>query len=615
MSMPTPPAIDPPTTDSGASRRAPRCGRPRLVAFDYDGTLTTSSRPSDDTLAALARLRADGVQLVLSTGRILDELLAEFADVADHFDALVVENGAVIDIDGRRITTAPPVDPALSAGLATCGVAHRSGDVIVAGAAADEHIVLDQLARLGLECQLVHNRSELMILPSGVNKGVGLHAALARLGVSPHDTIAVGDAENDHSLLTAAELGVAVANAVDSLAGVADVVLDEPDGAGIRSLVDDLTADATLWHRRRHPELTVGIGSDGRPVQIPAHPTNMIVTGGSGGGKSYLAGLIAEQLIDLDYSVLVVDPEGDHVGLDALRPAVVLGDDGPPPSPDTVVNLLKRSDACVVVDLSALTPDGRHDYLTDLPAKVEASRRTLGRPHWVIIDEAHQSITATEAALGAIDPAASGYCLITWRPDELPAPLVAGTDTVLALTADDPDTTVVDLIAAITDRPRRDIAQLLTGPSGSVLVATRHTTGPPQLAHIAPRHTAHLRHEHKYDADGTSPHRAFWFRDEHDRPSGAVAHNLHELETELAHCDRTILRHHAPLGDFSRWILHVFHDRQLAAAVAAIEATITRSSPAASIDAARLDLVHELHRRHHRRPDPSTTERVNFLPR
>ena len=556
-------------------------------------------------MGALARLRADGVRLVLCTGRILDELLAEFADVADHFDALVVENGAVISIAGRRLTTAPPLDAALSAGLANCGVAHRTGHVLIAAAAADEHLVLDQLSQLGLECQLVHNRAELMVLPSGINKGVGLRAALAELGVSPHDTIAVGDAENDHSLLAAAELGVAVANAVHSLIRIADVCLDEPDGDGIRSLVDDLTADANLWDHRSRPEITVGHDSNGQPVRIPAHPTNMIVTGGSGDGKSYLAGLIAEQLIDLDYSVLVIDPEGDHVGLDALRSAVVLGDDGPPPEPAIVVSLLKRSDACVVVDLSTLDPERRDSYLTDLPATVEASRRSLGRPHWVIIDEAHNSITATEAARGAIDPAASGYCLVTWQPDQLPPALLAGTDIIVALTTTEPDPTIVELIAAIANRPRRDIADLLTGPTGNVLVATRDTTVPPRLAHIRPRHTEHLRHEHKYDLDGTPPHRAFWFRDEHDRPTGIVAHNLHELEAELAHCDRTILRHHAPLGDFSRWINDVFHERQLAATVASIEATITPSSAAATIDAARLDLVHELHRRHHRPTEPA----------
>ncbi|MDH3300422.1 MAG: HAD-IIB family hydrolase [Acidimicrobiia bacterium] len=573
-------------------------GRPRLVAFDYDGTLTVADRPTHAVLAALARARAFGLLVVLITGRILDELVVEFPDVADHFDALILENGALVDVGSRHLTTASAIDPAVLTSLANRRIEHRSGKVIVAASAADEHSIVDELNQLGLEYQLIHNRSELMIMPSGVNKGVGFEAALGELGVSPHDTVAIGDAENDHSLLNTAELGVAVANAVDSLRRVADVVLDRPDGEGVIDLIDDLTSTAALWHRRQRLLLTLGNDADGEPVHIPAHPGNLIITGGSGGGKSYLAGLLAEQLVDLDYSVLVVDPEGDHVGLDALRPAVVLGDTGPAPPPDIVVNLLKRSDSCVVIDLSALTGDDRRRYLADLPAAVEICRRMYGRPHWVFIDEAHRSVS-DEAAVGAIDLAGSGYCLITWRPDELPPPFVAGTDTVLALTTSDPGPDTVDLVAAVARVPRRHVAERLAGPTGSVLVAARALPGQLRLAHLGTRQTRHFRHEHKYDAEGTPSHRAFWFRNQHDQPTGAVAHNLHELETELSRCGRSVLRHHAPLGDFSRWINDVFHYRRLAARIAAIEAAIKPSSPAATIDAARLELIRELHQRHH----------------
>jgi hydroxymethylpyrimidine pyrophosphatase-like HAD family hydrolase len=47
-----------------------------------------------------------------------------------------------------------------------------------------------------------------MVLPSGVNKATGLMAALDELGV---DHARVVGAENDHSLLGACGLGVAVA--------------------------------------------------------------------------------------------------------------------------------------------------------------------------------------------------------------------------------------------------------------------------------------------------------------------------------------------------------------------------------------------------------------------
>ena len=104
------------------------------------------------------------------------------------------------------------VPAGLASALSRRGVACRRGEVLLACSGADEQAVLEEVRRLGLECQLTRNRAELMVLPAGVSKGTGLAAGLADLGISAHNAVAVGDAENDHSLLAAAELGVAVAN-------------------------------------------------------------------------------------------------------------------------------------------------------------------------------------------------------------------------------------------------------------------------------------------------------------------------------------------------------------------------------------------------------------------
>ena len=84
--------------------------------------------------------------------------------------------------------------------------------MLIACSAADEPAALEVIRELGLDCQLVRNRSEMMILPAGVTKGGGVREALDDLGLSPHNTIGVGDVENDHSLLDICEIGVAVAN-------------------------------------------------------------------------------------------------------------------------------------------------------------------------------------------------------------------------------------------------------------------------------------------------------------------------------------------------------------------------------------------------------------------
>ena len=73
--------------------------------------------------------------------------------------------------------------------------------------------------------------------------------------------------------------------------------------------------------------------------------------------------------------------------------------------------------------------------------------------------------------------------------------------------------------------------------------------------------------------------------------TGTVARNLAELEDVLSRRDRSVLRHHCPRHDFSRWVGDVLHDWVLAARLAAIEETIEEHSHATSVDTARLDLV------------------------
>ena len=92
-----------------------------------------------------------------------------------------------------------------------------------------------------------------MVLPAGITKGSGLGAVLAEMNLSAHNTIAVGDAENDLALLHAAEVGAAVANAVPSLAAHADLRLGSRDGTGVAELLAGplLAGQQRLCPRRR----------------------------------------------------------------------------------------------------------------------------------------------------------------------------------------------------------------------------------------------------------------------------------------------------------------------------------------------------------------------------
>lgn len=570
----------------------------RAVAVDFDGTLADGS-VTPDALIALDEARSRGIRVILVTGRIMEELRAVFPEVDDHVDVIVAENGALVvgPIGVRQL--AATVDRAVSEALTTRGVAHRDGQVLVACAASDEPAAMDVIREFGLECQLVRNRDELMIVPAGVTKGSGLLEALGDLGLSHHNTLGVGDAENDHSLLDVCEIGVAVANAVDAIRAHADVVLALPNGQGVADLLrGPLLAGRAHVHPGRW-QIALGIDDTGEEVALSASQLNVAICGGTGEGKSYLAGLICEQLVRLGYSLVVFDPEGDHVGLAELRGVLVTGgSERPLADPAEVVRLLRHRYATVVVDLSHLDAAHQTAYAAGLPAEVEAQRATTGLPQWVVVDEAHGPIGRTGAALGVFNPMAKGYLLVTWQPEELSADALAALDVVIALGSPHPADQLVNLTAAVADMPRAQIARLLDGPTGRAVMARRDHPRQATAFTLGPRNTPHLRHEHKYNRAGVEHAHHFHFRTVPDTPTGAIAANLSELQAELVRCDRGVLRHHCPRHDFSRWISDVFHDKPLAVELAAAEVQLGAQSPAAVVEQVRVALIAALQARH-----------------
>jgi hydroxymethylpyrimidine pyrophosphatase-like HAD family hydrolase len=129
------------------------------------------------------------------------------------FDRVVAENGAVLYDPATRSVRSlgepPPVTFANE--LRRRGVEPVSiGHVIVATWTPHETTVLEVIRDLTLELQVVFNKGAVMVLPSGINKATGLQMALADLGLSFHDTVGIGDAENDQAFLAACECGVAV---------------------------------------------------------------------------------------------------------------------------------------------------------------------------------------------------------------------------------------------------------------------------------------------------------------------------------------------------------------------------------------------------------------------
>jgi hypothetical protein len=170
---------------------------------------------------ALKRVSASGRKLILATGRQLTELQEVFPEYA-VFDRIVAENGAVLyrpDTRESKLLANPP-PPEFVAELRRRGVQPLSlGQCIVATWHPFASTVLEVIRDMGLELQIILNKDAVMVLPSGVNKGSGLQIALNELRFSPHNTVGVGDAENDDAFLAMCGCSVAVANALPGSEG------------------------------------------------------------------------------------------------------------------------------------------------------------------------------------------------------------------------------------------------------------------------------------------------------------------------------------------------------------------------------------------------------------
>ena len=539
------------------------------VAIDYDGTLAESDRPHPQALAALREMRASGRRVVIVTGRILSDLRATFPDVDDYADLIIAENGTVLARGPERRVLTAPLPGSLASALAARGVRFSAGEVLLACDAADEAVVLAEVRRLGLECQLARNRNALMVLPAGASKGAGLAAGLEELGISCHNAVAIGDAENDHSLLAAAELSVAVGNAVMSLKTEADIILTEADGLGVASFLRGPVISGRQRIRPRRWCVSLGGLEDGSAAAIPASQVNVLVTGVAQRGKSYVAGLIAERLIRLGYSVVVIDPEGDHAGLGRLPGVLVAGTGGRLPSPADLARLVRHHSGGVVLDLSAVPTAERIGYLRAAQQELETLRAETGLPHWVIIDEAQVPLARDAGTF--FEPAATGYCLVTHRPEDLRPEAMLAIDVIIALPGDH-EARTADLLAAAGSLSHASAAALLrsVGPGQAVLV-DRARPGIGLVFAIGPRETGHMRHWHKYSAGQLRADRRFYFRRDWHTTTGATAGSVGELERELRVCDDEVILHHCEQGDFSRWVEDVLGDPPLAATIAKIE--------------------------------------------
>ena len=263
----------------------------QLIALDLDGTLLNSRKEiSPETVQAIRTVCDAGKTVVFSTGRAVSELTDQIAVLPQVRYAVYASGAGLYDIQEKKTFGLHAIAPALAEKIFSVArpkdlmpqivlpetdiiqTSHMENleryhmgiyrslyeqamtlvpDFYAFAASCREPFLKINLyhadpdervrtrARLdALDLELVYSEvSSLECSARGVSKASGLERLCRFLGISMADCIAVGDADNDLSVLRSAGLGVAMGNAPEHVKNAADRVVSDLDHGGCADAV------------------------------------------------------------------------------------------------------------------------------------------------------------------------------------------------------------------------------------------------------------------------------------------------------------------------------------------------------------------------------------------
>lgn len=533
--------------------------RYQVLASDYDGTLADQGRVDPAIQDKLRQLKATGRRLVLVTGREMKDLVLVFPEW-QIFDYIVAENGALL-VDcatGEETPLGPPPDERFIRQLRERRVHPLSvGKVIVATWEPHEQEVLEAIKATGSELQVIFNKGAVMILPSGINKASGLQALLRQKRLSVHNTVAIGDAENDLSLLQAAECAVAVANALPSVKEMADWITVDTHGKGVAQLIDRLVENdlADLDNTLIRHFLQLGDTTEGSFVISP-YQDGILVSGVTGGGKSTFTTVILDMLIQHEYQFCLIDPEGDYLRFPGVT---VVGSEKAVPPPEEIAQLLLDPGQSLVVCALSVPLADRPSFFSHLLEVLTRLRVEYGRPHWLILDEAHHLVPPASTMVADRMPIDfNNFIIITTSPTAVHPAVLKKIGMIITI-GDNPGYPFQQ-VCEILQRPVPE--QVPAIEEGEICIWRLDTGQPLFKARYLPPRQLRQRHKKKY-ATGDMGDNSFVFTGRHNRLH-LVANNLLLFAHIAEGIDDDTWSWHLHRHDFTNWFRDIVHDEELA---------------------------------------------------
>ena len=248
--------------------------RIRAVFFDIDGTLVGFKHKviTDRTIAALQKLRDQGILLIIASGRPRNLIL----NLKDYpFDGYITMNGTYVTY-GDEVLLDRPIEKSQSALVARISdekgfpCVAFSADVAAINFENEITARLNKLLNIGSfpimpmeefaekypvyqytvyvtpedqETYFSRTRKGTVwhrwhpemadSIPVDASKAVAVEAVLKHLGISREETLSFGDGGNDMAMLQSTGIGVAMGNAMDEVKEIADFVTKDADEDGI----------------------------------------------------------------------------------------------------------------------------------------------------------------------------------------------------------------------------------------------------------------------------------------------------------------------------------------------------------------------------------------------
>jgi len=286
------------------------------------------------------------------------------------------------------------------------------------------------------------------------------------------------------------------------------------------------------------------------------------------------AGLV-ERLRGKGYNFCVIDPEGDY---DAMGDVAFLGGAERSPSVDECMLLLARPEENAVINLLGLKFNDRPAFFMSLFARARDLRAKTGRPHWLVVDEAHHVMPADWKPTEVVLPHRfDGIVLVSVSPASISRAALALIESLIVL-GEEPRNIVREFAEANeVAAPEVSLDKI---PAGEALIWHKASREAPKRITLEPSHGERRRHLRKYAQGSLGDDRSFYFRG----PAGKLnlrAGNLVNFLDLADGVDAATWLFHWQRGDVSHWLRTSIKDDPLADRIAAAEREL-RSDEAAS---------------------------------